>query len=140
MILYKMKETVPMLMSETGDLARTDMENAEVLNYFFASVFTSKRSRHTIQFTASKGTDWENEILPPIVDKVQDCLRNLEVHKSIGPHEVQPQVLSEVADEVTKPLSIISEKQWQAGEVPSDWQRGNITPTFNTGKKEDPGN
>ncbi|GAB0191911.1 mitochondrial enolase superfamily member 1 [Grus japonensis] len=32
------------------------------------------------------------------------------------------------------------DKPWQSGEVPADWKRGNITPIFKKGKKEDPGN
>ncbi|GAB0178119.1 mitochondrial enolase superfamily member 1 [Grus japonensis] len=86
------RENVGPLRNETGDLVTQDMEKAEVLNDFFASVFTGKCLSHTAQVT--EGRDWENaEPLTVGEDQVREYLRNLKVHKSMGPDELHQRVL-----------------------------------------------
>jgi len=117
-------------------LPHKDVEKDEVLNNFFASVFTRKCSSPTTQVTDTKGREWENEKLPTVgEDWVQGHLRKLKVHKSMGPDEKHLQVLRQLTDEVAKPLSIIFEKLWQSGQVPSDWKRGKIILIFKKGKR-----
>ena len=56
------------------------------------------------------------------------------------PNEIHSGVLREMVGGVAKLLSIMFERSWQSGEVPTDGKRRNITPIFKKGKKEDPGN
>ncbi|KGL88008.1 RNA-directed DNA polymerase from mobile element jockey, partial [Charadrius vociferus] len=73
-------------------------------------------------------------------DWIRDHLAKLDIHKSMGPDGMHPQVLRELADVIARPLSIIFERSWGTGEVPEDWRKADITPIFKKGKKEDPGN
>ena len=54
----------------------------------------------------------------------------------MGPNEMYPRILRELVDVVSKSLSMVSEKSWQTGEVPSDWEKGNITSISKKGKKD----
>ena len=46
-------------------------------------------------------------------------------------------VLKELTDVVPKTLSIIFKKSWLPSEVLGEWKKGNTTPTFKKGRKEE---
>ncbi|KFP69718.1 RNA-directed DNA polymerase from mobile element jockey, partial [Acanthisitta chloris] len=85
-----------------------------------------------------KSGDWEDETPKRTVEEGQ--VRDLNVHKSMGPDEIHPWVWRELADEVAQPLSLIFQKSRQSGEVPDNWKKGNIALIYEKGKAEDLGN
>ena len=78
----------------------------------------------------------------PIIqgEMVSDLLHHLDTHKSMGLDGIHPRVLRELAEVLTKPLSIIYQQSWLTGEVPVDWKLANVTPIYKKGWKEDLGN
>ena len=74
------------------------------------------------------------------MEKDQYLFVKLNVHRSMGLDDMSPRVLREMADVIAKLLSIIFEKSWLLGEIPSDWKKGKVIPIFKKGRKDDPGN
>lgn len=61
-------------------------------------------------------------------------------YKWMGPDNVHSKMLRDMADIITKSLSIIFENSWRLGDVPEDWKKAIVTPTYKKSLKEDPGN
>ena len=69
-----------------------------------------------------EGSDYEQHLSsakPPTIQEVtvRDLLLQLDCHKSMGPDEIHPRVLRELAEVIAEPLSIIYQRSLLTGEV-----------------------
>jgi len=82
-----------------------------------------------------------SKILPTVrAEQVLDQLMRLHIFKSMGTDDIHPGVPRMwLANVVAKVLPIIFEKSCPTGKVVGDWKKGNTTPIFNKGRKEDLG-
>ena len=70
---------------------------------------------------------------------VSDLLHHLDTHKSVGLDGIHPRVLRELAEVLTKQLSIICQQSWLNGEVAVHWRLANVMLIYKRSQKEDMG-
>ncbi|KAF7239069.1 hypothetical protein EYD10_14280 [Varanus komodoensis] len=135
-IQNKRHEKGVQLLKVDGRVMTDDKEKAEVLNSYFALVFSHKEicTQEEVQAGSER---WQPKIDRQMVKEYLDGINTL---KSMGPDELYPRVIKELAEELSEPWAIIFDKSWKTGEVPDDWRRGNVVPIFKKGKKDEPGN
>ena len=135
----KTKSGVKDLLKEDGSYAHTDGDKADILNSFFASVFTNEDLTDVpepdVMYDGEKLLD-----VPFTEEEVLKQLQKLNPSKSPGPDGLHPKVLKEASHEIALPLAIIFRKSMDEGNVPDGWRIAEVTAIFKKGSPAEAGN
>jgi len=140
----KTKDKVGPLKDDKGNVVNDDKIAAELLNAYFASVFTEEdgSSLMELEVRAGKNLDvhLQSELVEITSNKVLNKLNKLQINKSSGGEGLPSRVLRELSNEICVPLAYLMQNSLLEGVVPDDWKTADVSPIFKKGSKSDPGN
>lgn len=103
----------------------------------FASAFTPDHELWHPRCLELEDHDCSTDQLPANLKLAQNLLLHLDACKSMGPNEIHPKILRELAD-VNMRSQLFSKGLGNLDSSQVDWKLANV-PIFKKGKKEDPG-
>ncbi|MEW8548045.1 MAG: reverse transcriptase family protein, partial [Candidatus Thiodiazotropha sp.] len=135
----KTQSSVTNLKKDDTSHTTSNQEKAEVLNSYFASVFTHENWDEMPDLT---DRDFDTPLYNIAIDTsmVEKVLKELNAGKSMGPDEIHPLLLKTMPKVFSVPLTLIFQKSVNTGQVPKVWKDARVTPLFKKGQKSDPGN
>ena len=116
-----------------NEIAETEAEKAEILNYYFAS-------QSTINDTNVPLPDLDPPNYPQLdkinisQDDVKDAISLLKPYKAPGPNSVSPKLIKEAKNELAHPLSKLFNLSLTLKAFPDSWKQANVTAVH---KKDD---
>ena len=113
-------------------LAQSDFEKASEFNGQFTDVFT--KSEHS-QFPLLDRSAPFMEDIVVTKEGVTKLLKGLNPSKALGPDELHPRVLKELATELGPVFAHLFQQSIDKGEIPKEWSLANICPLFKKGDR-----
>ena len=125
-------QSIPPLKRMNGKgVAQSDLEKAEEFNGQFTDVFS--KNEHTQVPLLDRSAPFMNDIVVS-KDGVIKLLKGLNPSKALGPDELHPRVLKELAIELGLVFAHLFQQSIDTGEIPKEWSLANICPLI---KKSD---
>ena len=123
---------IPPLKKRNGSgIAQSEFEKAEEFNGQFSDVFT--KSEYKQVPLMDRSAPFMHDI---VVTKegVTKLLKGLNPSKALGPDELHPRVLKELAVELGPVFAHLFQQSIDTGEIPKEWSLANICPLFKKGE------
>jgi len=125
-------------MDDHGKLVNEDQEMGELLNRFFASVFTKENNDNlpTVN-NVFQGEDNHKLCSFNITSEVvKTKLTKLKMNKAPGIDKIGTRMLTEVSEVMCNAVAELFNKSLSSGDIPEDWKLANVTAVFKKGKKD----
>ena len=108
-----------------GSVAQSESEKAAAFNGQFTDVFTkSEYSQVPLM-----------EDIVVTKEGVTKLLKGLNPSKALGPDELHPRVLKELATELGPIFTHLFQQSIDSGDIPKEWTLANISPLFKKGNR-----
>ena len=118
---------------ESSRLTNNDIQKSNLLNDYFASVFThvlhgyvpsmDSRTNEVMHYEAIKNKD------------IESLLKNMEGTKAPSPDGYHPCFVKELAEFISEPLGIIFRNSVESGNIPTQWKETRVSATHKKGNK-----
>ncbi|MES9950854.1 MAG: reverse transcriptase family protein, partial [Candidatus Thiodiazotropha sp.] len=129
----KDSQGIPPLKRRNGNgLAESEQDQAEEFNGQFTDVFT--KSEHSQVPLIDKSTPPMEDIVVSS-EGVTKLLKGLNPSKALGPDELHPRVLKELAEELGPVFADLFQQSIDKGEIPKEWSLANICPLYKKGDR-----
>jgi Reverse transcriptase (RNA-dependent DNA polymerase)/Endonuclease-reverse transcriptase len=122
-----------------GSITNDPREKANLLNNYFASVFTvDDGSCSTLPCRVGSGERLSSVLFT--VSKVLRKLRSLKPCTAPGPDGIQATLLKHASESLALPLAVLYQSLFNSSVVPKEWKIAMVTPIFKKGKSVDVAN
>lgn len=131
------------LRSEQGELVEGSEGMGQILNKYFASVFTKENMEYMPEPVDNydiKGRKLSLETVDITQEKIVGTVVSLQDNKAAGIDGFNSTFIKRSINGVSKPLSRIFSKSLSTGIIPLDWKLANVNALFKKGSKKEPGN
>eukprot|EP00061_Rhincodon_typus_P012132 g37677.t1 len=131
-------EKVGSLKDNGGNLCLEGKDVGEILNEYFAMVFTQDKGMKDSEICVEHANMLGHfEIKKEVV---LGLLKHSKVDESTGPDGIHARFLREAREEIAGALIKIFVSSLATGDVLEDWQVANVVHLFKMGNGDDPGN
>ena len=131
------KHSIPPLQTTENKLAIKDIDKAAAFNHQFSSAFTN---------TVFNSIPFRRPVCGKMADitisthGVEKLMKGLKPNKAMGPDNIHPWVLRELATELAPMMSHLFQQSLIDGRIPKDWKGANVCPVYKKGVKSLPVN